>query len=366
VYIPTPEELVEVFPYYHENSSYQQNLELWARSKCVGTTAFCTAMGKLGWFGGDPEIDILEVLGVRNYLECMKGNGCKAAATDAAIAAGTAAAGKILKVSAKLFKQILKKGDSVAVDCLIAGVHSFTAGTEVLMADGTTKSIEDVEVGDEVTVTDPKTGETSVRGVVGTIVTEDDKHFVDISMATGDGVASLVATTTHPFWSISEDRWVDAGELEPGMTIRSADGTAVPVIGTRDFTQRQRTYDLTIDGVHAYYVLAGDTPVLAHNNNGCILPTPSVSDPKLQNLVDDLYKGTTNSARTGDGTTMSAIREELKSGQLVHGRNHVAKGNQYAKALNKWISRNYRSGDPRDLIIARSLLTDLKSALAGN
>ncbi|MGW6395606.1 hypothetical protein ACWFR1_35070 [Streptomyces sp. NPDC055103] len=113
-------------------------------------------------------------------------------------------------------------------------------------------------------------------------------------------------------------------------------------------------------------MLAGKTPVLVHNSNCGILPTPSVSDSKLQNLVDDLYKGTTNTARTGDGTTMSAIREELSSGQLVHGRNHVAKGNQYAKALNKWISRNHRDGDPHDLIVARSLLADLKSALAGN
>ncbi|PWJ02465.1 sugar-binding protein [Streptomyces sp. NWU49] len=273
VYIPTQEELIETFPYYHKNSSYQYNLQNWARSKCPtyeAFGAFCTAVNKLGWFGGDPDIDILEVLGVRNYVECWKGNGCKAAATDAAITAATAATGKILKATAKIFKQALKKGDSVPIGCLVAAAHSFTAGTEVLLADGTTKPIEDVEVGDEVTVTDPATGETSVKEVVGTIITEDDKHFVDLSLATDDKVASLVSTTTHPFWSVSESRWVDAGELEPGMTIRTAEGTAVPIVVTRKFTERQRTYDLTINDIHTYYVLAEQAPVLVHNSNGCI------------------------------------------------------------------------------------------------
>ncbi|MFI7368041.1 polymorphic toxin-type HINT domain-containing protein [Streptomyces sp. NPDC050149] len=143
--------------------------------------------------------------------------------------------------------------------------------------------------------------------------------------------AALISTTTHPFWVESEGEWIDAGSVEPGMRLRAPDGETVQLKDARHFQKRQRTHDLTISDVHPYYVLAGDTPVLVHNSNGCILPTPSVSDSNLQNLVDDLYKGTTNTARTGDGTTMSAIRDELSSGQLVHGRNHVAKGNQYVK-----------------------------------
>ncbi|MFG3134084.1 polymorphic toxin-type HINT domain-containing protein [Streptomyces tendae] len=368
-YIPTQEELAATFPYYHENADYQHNLENWARAQCGPSEAyglFCSAVGRLGWFGDNPDVDILEVLGVRSYVDCLKGKGCKEAAVDATVSAVSAGLGKAVKVTAKFFKQGLKRSDSVAIDCLVSGAHSFTAGTEVLMADGSTKPIEDVEVGDKVTVTDPATGKTTVQEVAATIVTEDDKHFVDISLEAEGGSHSLVATNTHPFWSASEGRWVDAGDLEPGMNIRSADGSGVLVTAVHAFGKHQRTFDLTISGTHTYYVLAGKTPVLVHNSNGCTLPKPSVSDSKLQNLVNDLYKGTTNPARTGDGTTMSAIRDELRSGQLVHGRNHVAKGNQYAKALNKWISRNYRNGDPHDLIVARTLLADLKSALAGN
>jgi hypothetical protein len=326
----------------------------------------------LGWFGNDPEFDILEILGVRDYVDCVQGSGsaCKSAALDAGIAAATAAVGKGLKVAFKAVKAGMKRGDTVSIDDIVQGAcrvpHSFVPGTEVLMADGTTKPIEDVEVGDEIIATDPETGEQQKRSVVATITTEDDKDFVNLTVDTNEGSGVLVATTTHPFWVEKHSAWVDAGDLVAGMELQAPDGSTAFVKTVQNFTKLQRTHDLTINDVHTYYVLAGETPVLVHNSNGCILPTPSVSDPKLQNLVNDLYKGTTNPARTGDGTTMSAIRDELSSGQLVHGRNHVAKGNQYAKALNKWIGRNHRDGDPHDLIVARSLLADLKSALAGN
>ncbi|NWF25126.1 sugar-binding protein [Streptomyces sp. PKU-EA00015] len=144
--------------------------------------------------------------------------------------------------------------------------HSFLPGTLVLLADGTKKAIEDVELGDKVIVTDPETGETTVREVAGTIVTEDDKHFVDLTIVDESGTPeALIATTTHPFWVMSEGEWVEAGNLRPGMTLRTAAGDTVEVTDTRHFDKRQRTHDLTVTGIHTYYVLAGATPVLVHN-----------------------------------------------------------------------------------------------------
>ncbi|MEU0004732.1 polymorphic toxin-type HINT domain-containing protein [Streptomyces sp. NPDC006314] len=296
------------------------------------------------------------------WKDCLSGSGvssCLIAGTDLPW-------GKALKL---VPHSVLKKGAKAAeewITKLTKGCNCFLAGTDVLMSDGKTKGIEDIKVGDKVLATDPETGRTSAQRVTRLITTDRDKYFNELSIATDKGIDKLTATHEHPFWSPSQHDWVQAGNLKAGMTLRTDDGHTVIVTGNRPFTDRARTYNLTIENVHTYYVLAGATPVLVHNSNGCILPTPSVSDSKLQNLVNDLYKGTTNPARTGDGTTMSAIRDELSSGQLVHGRNHVAKGNQYAKALNKWIGRNHRDGDPHDLIVARSLLADLKSALAGN
>ncbi|MET7654726.1 polymorphic toxin-type HINT domain-containing protein, partial [Streptomyces sp. NPDC005486] len=147
--------------------------------------------------------------------------------------------------------------------------HSFLPGTKVLLADGSSRPIENVELGDEVVVTDPETGETTVREVVGTIVTKDDKHFVDLTITTNAGAsAELVSTTTHPFWAESEGEWVDAGDLKPGMTLRTPDGATVDLVGVRQFEERQRTYDLTVAGIHTYYVVAGRSPLLVHNRGG--------------------------------------------------------------------------------------------------
>ncbi|MGW6804285.1 polymorphic toxin-type HINT domain-containing protein [Streptomyces sp. NPDC055039] len=148
----------------------------------------------------------------------------------------------------------------------------FLAGTEVLLADGSTKNIEDVKVGDKVLATAPETGETGPREVSRLIVTEDDRHFNKLSIATGDGIESLTATYEHPFWSPSEHRWVEAANLAPGMTLLTDDGTTVIVTANHAFTKHARTYNLTVDGIHTYYVLAGATPVLVHNSN-CIVGT---------------------------------------------------------------------------------------------
>ncbi|WFB07933.1 sugar-binding protein [Streptomyces sp. LX-29] len=145
---------------------------------------------------------------------------------------------------------------------------SFLPGADVLLAGGTRKNIEDVEVGDKVTATDPETGETTTREVVATIVTEDDKDFTDLTIATESGEASIIATDHHPFWSPSAGEWVDAGDLEPGMTLRTSEGDTVSVKGARHFEKRQRTHNLTVDDLHTYYVLAGATPVLVHNDGG--------------------------------------------------------------------------------------------------
>ncbi|MGW5866544.1 polymorphic toxin-type HINT domain-containing protein [Streptomyces sp. NPDC055239] len=148
-----------------------------------------------------------------------------------------------------------------------SGCKCFVAGTGVLMADGTSKNIEDVELGDKVLATDPKTGETSKREVTATIVTEDDKQFTELTLATPDGSEKLTTTYEHPFWSVDQKDWVEAGDLKPGMTLRTDDGRTVTVRATRQYEDRQRTHNLTIAGLHTYYVLAGQTPVLVHNSN---------------------------------------------------------------------------------------------------
>ncbi|MFE2866953.1 RHS repeat-associated core domain-containing protein [Embleya sp. NPDC059259] len=143
--------------------------------------------------------------------------------------------------------------------------HSFPAGTGVLMADGTTKAIQDVKPGDTVLATDPESGESAPRTVLAAITTEDDKNFADITVATDQGDASIIATVNHPFWAPDLKQWINAGDLHPGQLLQTATGTWVQVGAVRYLHGRQRTHDLTVDVAHSYYVSAGTAPVLVHN-----------------------------------------------------------------------------------------------------
>ncbi|MEU2134582.1 polymorphic toxin-type HINT domain-containing protein, partial [Streptomyces sp. NPDC018352] len=144
----------------------------------------------------------------------------------------------------------------------------FLAGTDVLMADGDTKDIEDIEVGDMVMATDPETGKQGPRRVTRLIRSEGEKQLNTLTILTPDGPENLTATREHPFWSPSERAWVEAGDLAPGMTLRTDTGEAVEIAGNKSFTKRTRTYNFTVDELHTYYVLAGATPVLVHNSCG--------------------------------------------------------------------------------------------------
>jgi RHS repeat-associated protein len=185
---------------------------------------------------------------------------------------GSAALDLPLLKPVKWAKKLLGLGESVGKTKKLPdapGCKCFLAGTDVLMADGSTKDIEDIKLGDEVLATDPETGEEGARKVTRLIRTEDDKQFNTLSIATEDGIEKLTATHEHPFWSPSENRWVPARELAAGMTLRTDDGTTVIVTANTTFTKHARTYNLTVDDLHTYYVLAGETPVLVHNSDPC-------------------------------------------------------------------------------------------------
>ncbi|MEU9782781.1 ricin-type beta-trefoil lectin domain protein [Streptomyces phaeochromogenes] len=188
-----------------------------------------------------------------------------------------------------------KKADNDIKGKAPANCKCFLAGTDVLMADGTTKDIEDIELGDKVLATDPETGEAGPREVTRLIRTEDDKHFNELSIATEDGIQELTATHEHPFWSPSEQSWIEAGDLTPGMTLLTDDGDIVIVTGNRAYTQHARTYNLTVDDLHTYYVLAGETPVLVHNSGGdWCTPEERIED------ASDIGNGHAGSKHAGD------------------------------------------------------------------
>jgi hypothetical protein len=148
---------------------------------------------------------------------------------------------------------------------------SFVPGTEVVMADGTRKPIEQVEEGDEVLATDPTTGKTSKQKVTDTIEGKGEKHLVKLTVDTdgdkGDATDTIIATEGHPFWVPDLRKWMKAGELKPGQWLQTGSGTWVQVDAVSAWTQQTAVYNLTVDTAHTYYVQTGAATLLVHNES---------------------------------------------------------------------------------------------------
>ncbi|WP_432753535.1 ricin-type beta-trefoil lectin domain protein [Streptomyces sp. JL2001] len=152
--------------------------------------------------------------------------------------------------------------------------NSFVPGTNVLMADGSTKPIDKVKAGDKVVATDPKTGETRIETVTAEIKGQGLKHLVKITIDTdgkkGTKTAQVTATDGHPFWVPELNDWVDATDLIAGEWLRTSAGTYVQIAAIERWTAQDAVvHNLTVGNVHTYYVLAGDSSVLSHNSLPC-------------------------------------------------------------------------------------------------
>jgi len=146
---------------------------------------------------------------------------------------------------------------------------SFPPGTKVLLASGKLKAIEKLALGDKVVATDTGSRLTEARAVVATHIREGRRNLVEVTVDTdgsrGNKTGSIVATDNHEFWVDDQGAWVPAGQLVPGDDVRSPSGQRLTITATRHWTAHQRVHNLTVEGIHTYYVATGQTPVLVHN-----------------------------------------------------------------------------------------------------
>ncbi|MFE0773814.1 polymorphic toxin-type HINT domain-containing protein [Streptomyces sp. NPDC058861] len=152
--------------------------------------------------------------------------------------------------------------------------NSFVPGTKVLMADGSTKPIEQVRTGDKVLATDPETGETRVETVTAEIKGQGLKHLVkitiDVDGASGTKTAEVTATDGHPFWVPELGKWIDATDLKSHQWLRTSAGTHVQITAVERWTSQDATvHNLTVSDLHTYYVVADGASVLSHNSLPC-------------------------------------------------------------------------------------------------
>ena len=149
--------------------------------------------------------------------------------------------------------------------------HSFAPDTAVLMANGTTKAIAAVAIGDAVLAKDPNTGKTKSEQVTA-LHRNRDTDMTDVTVAKVSTSGTETSTTTlhttwhHPLWDATTGKWADAESFPIGDKLETADGQLLIVIALHTYVAAHDMRDLTLADIHTYYVLAGNTPVLVHNS----------------------------------------------------------------------------------------------------
>lgn len=188
--------------------------------------------------------------------------------------------------------------------------NSFIGTTPVLMADGTTKPIDQVHVGDMIENAQPGAliGTSDQQHQVTAVhVTHDDRAYTDVTIETGPGTATITGTAYHLYWDATTRTWTQADQLRIGDHLQSTHGTQTTILALRDYTTTTVTYNLTINTLHTYYIQAANTPVLVHNCGG--IPFGPATE-KVQNVLNRVrskgapfagYKGGSAFNNTGAG-----------------------------------------------------------------
>src|SRR4051794_4883912 len=63
--------------------------------------------------------------------------------------------------------------------------------------------------------------------------------------------------------------WARTDQLQRGDNLRTPTSQPATVVHVHSFTRAADMYNLTIAGVHTYYVLAGSASILVHNSDEC-------------------------------------------------------------------------------------------------
>ncbi|MDN3021615.1 polymorphic toxin-type HINT domain-containing protein [Streptomyces sp. S.PB5] len=255
---------------YPDSVSYAEMLSEWANSKCYvrdGIEAFCDTAERAGLIR-DPHSSANDPWGVKATYHCLTGRGdCGEAVVSAVINLATLAFGSMSKAAAARGASTAAAAEiETAAASFLKSACSFTPDTLVLLKDGETKAISEVKAGDEVAAGDPETGKRKGSRTVTDEIVHQDDDLIDVTVQTADGGTSVLRTTTdHPFWNNILQTWMTAAQLRPGHQLNTATDTHVRVADVTHRVGSAEMYNLTVEDLHTYYVVAGDTPVLVHN-----------------------------------------------------------------------------------------------------
>jgi hypothetical protein len=197
-------------------------------------------------------------------------------------------------------------GDGLQPSC---GGDSFTAATPVLTASGKAVPISSLKVGDKVVAADTSNGKDRIE-TVDAVLVHHDTNLYDLTVNTPHGKQIIDTTSNHLMWDLTTRTWVQAAHLHVGDKLLTADGsTATADGGQAPADSTGWMWDLTVDNLHTFYVVAGEIPVLVHNSN-CVIGSefgPDNPGPLADGVVSTFTDGKYSEVTTTGPTTLYRV-----------------------------------------------------------
>jgi hypothetical protein len=204
-----------------------------------------------------------------------------------------------------------------------------------------TKNIEDIQAGDLVLARDEHGTAIGLKPVKETYQ-RVSHHLRHLTFEAPDGTQQSLSTTDeHPFWSVTAEEFVEAGELIVGHSVTGPNGETQTLVNSNreEFPEGVPVFNFQVTDYHTYFVAeSADKPVmLVHNANCNELATAAASKFAGQNgtctqcadavkkAVGDAAEKVGVRARVGDFIAMDGVKDSITrngfhEGVLVNGR----------------------------------------------
>ena len=119
----------------------------------------------------------------------------------------------------------------------------FLAGTQITMADGTKKLIEEIKLGDVVLAFDEETGEMKPDKVVQIFEHNKEDKYLIIN-------EHMRVTPIHRV--LSKGEWIEIGKLNVGDTLTDANGKDVEIESIEFINEPVNIYNFEVNPYHTY------------------------------------------------------------------------------------------------------------------
>ncbi len=188
-----------------------------------------------------------------------------------------------------------------------AEMGCFLPGTQITMADGSKKNIEDIKVGDEVLTFPDSLSSNMVKGKV----TQVQNHLVTQYLVIND---HLRVTPEHRMFI--NGQWRVAGSAQIGDILRDANNTAVIIDSIQKKHSIVQVYNFTVDTYHTYIA----DGIWVHNDKGGGAARVDFPDVALyQSVTTDANGKATLSFKIPDSITSWRVASEAVSTDLYGG-----------------------------------------------